>query len=254
MNMKKKTFGVKKPSALVVPLALAVILAACGGTGSPANDGPGGPNYSPEYWFAFDAATGTVLGFNAGFEHAAISIPSSIGGVPATVIGDDAFAGGSVVNGQWVLGHQLTSVVIPNSVTSIGNSAFGDNNLTSVVIPSSVTSIGNWAFGDNNLTSVVIPSSVTSIEGWAFVNNNLTSVVIPNSVTSIGGNAFLSNNLTSATIGSGVTAIGPSVFAFNPNLATVTVRLVEEVALARFGANWRDNIGIPGTAAIVFAP
>ena len=253
MNMRKNTFGVKKLSALVVPLALAVLLAACGGTGSPAN---GGPNYSPEHWFAFDVATGTVLGFNAGYEHTAISIPSSIGGVPVTVIGDEAFMGGSMVNGQWVLGHQLTSVVIPNSVTSIGDNAFGDNNLTSIVIPSSVTSLGIWAFGDNNLTSVVIPSSVTTIGLWAFSGNNLASVVIPNSVTAIGVRAFGTNNLTSVTIGWGATNIGQNVFADNPNLATVTVRLAQgetqEAALTRLGTNWSS--GIPGTATIVFAP
>ncbi len=59
----------------------------------------------------------------------------------------------------------LSSVVIPNSVTSIGDDAFGMTNLSSVVIPNSVTSIGDGAFGMTNLSSVVIPNSVTSIRG-----------------------------------------------------------------------------------------
>ena len=81
-------------------------------------------------------------------------------------------------------------MTIPNSVISIGNSAFYGNKLTSVTIPNSVTSIGNSAFYGNNLTSVTIPNSVTSIGNSAFHDNNLTRVTIPNSVTSIGSGAF----------------------------------------------------------------
>ncbi|MBQ4587089.1 MAG: leucine-rich repeat domain-containing protein, partial [Clostridia bacterium] len=73
----------------------------------------------------------------------------------------------------------LKSVVIPNSVTSIGSSAFADcDSLTSVVIPNSVTSIGFSAFDDcDSLTSVVIPNSVTSIDYYAFSNcDSLTTI------------------------------------------------------------------------------
>jgi hypothetical protein len=63
-----------------------------------------------------------------------------------------------------------THVVIPNSVTSIGSSAFKDcSGLTQVTIPESVTSIGEYAFaGCTGLTEVAIPSSVTDIADWAF--------------------------------------------------------------------------------------
>ena len=88
----------------------------------------------------------------------------------------------------------LTSVTIPNSVTSIGGSkAFRDcTGLTSVEIPNSVTSIGSEAFyGCSGLTSVEIPNSVTSIGEYAFSGcTGLTSVEIPYSVTSIGKDAF----------------------------------------------------------------
>ncbi len=86
----------------------------------------------------------------------------------------------------------LTSVTIPNSVTSIGEYAFPNCSLTSVTIPNSVPSIGYGAFYDcSGLTSVTIPNSVTSIGGNAFQNcSGLTSVTIPNSVTSIGQSAF----------------------------------------------------------------
>ncbi|WP_279168084.1 leucine-rich repeat domain-containing protein, partial [Muribaculum intestinale] len=84
------------------------------------------------------------------------------------------------------------TVTIPNSVTSIGYSAFsGCSGLTSVTIPNSVTSIGERAFsGCSGLTSVTIGNSVTSIGYYAFSGcYGLTSVTIPNSVTSIGERA-----------------------------------------------------------------
>ena len=85
------------------------------------------------------------------------------------------------------------STIIPNSVTSIGNSAFiGCSSLTSITIPNSVTSIGESAFFDcSSLTSITLPNSVTSIRGYTFNGcSSLTSITIPNSVTSIGNLAF----------------------------------------------------------------
>ena len=123
----------------------------------------------------------------------------------------------------------LTSIEIPNSVTSIDNGVFSYcDNLTSItveednpvydsrnncnaiietetntliagcqntLIPNSVTSIGNEAFrGCSNLTSIEIPNSVTSIGNWAFDNCPLTGIKIPNSVTYIGQGVFYGLN------------------------------------------------------------
>ncbi|MBR2466818.1 MAG: leucine-rich repeat domain-containing protein [Clostridia bacterium] len=87
----------------------------------------------------------------------------------------------------------LTSVVIPDSVTTIGFSAFYDcESLTSVTIGNSVTTIGDYAFsGCTSLKSVTIGNSVTTVGEYAFYNcDSLTSVVIPDSVTTIGDGAF----------------------------------------------------------------
>ena len=91
-------------------------------------------------------------------------------------------------------------VVIPDSVTKIGEWAFNGKKLTSVVIGNSVTWIGWRAFALNQLTSVVIGNSVTKIDEAAFAKNNLTSVVIPDSVTEIGERAFLFNCLDSKSV------------------------------------------------------
>ena len=87
-----------------------------------------------------------------------------------------------------------SNIIIPNTVTSIGSSAFeGCTSLQSVTIPNSVTSIGSSAFeGCTSLQSVTIPNSVTSIGYAAFSYcKSLQSIMIPDSVTSIGYAAFL---------------------------------------------------------------
>jgi len=111
-------------------------------------------------------------------------------------------------------------VSIPNSVTSIGSSAFYDcDGLTSVTIPNSVTSIGDHAFQScEGLTSITIPNSVTSIGDRAFNGcTGLTSVTIPNSVTSIGDHAFyFCTGLTSMT----VEATNPPYYSSTNNMVS----------------------------------
>ena len=95
------------------------------------------------------------------------------------------------------------SLVIPEGVTVIGNSAFlGCNTLTGVKIPDGVTSIGDSAFfGCSKLMDVVIPDSVTDIGNSAFFDCGLIRVAVPESVTNIGKSAFgYCQSLTSITV------------------------------------------------------
>ena len=126
--------------------------------------------------------------------------------------------------------YGLTSVTIPNSVTSIGESAFGScTGLTSVTIPDSVTSIGEGAFRNcKGLTSVTIPDSVTSISKGVFAYcTGLTSITIPDSVTSIGDYAFENcEGFTSITIPDSVTSIGLGAFSGCTGLTSITIPFV----------------------------
>ena len=121
---------------------------------------------------------------------------------------------------------KITSVIIPDNVTSIGEKAFSMcTSLTSVVIGNGVTSIGDYAFVDcASLTSVVMGNSVMSIGKSAFSSSNLTSITIPDSVTSIGNHAFYGCSLTSVTIGDNVTSIGGSAFYMCNDLTSVTFK------------------------------
>jgi hypothetical protein len=102
---------------------------------------------------------------------------------------------------------KITFVYIPNSVTSIGHSAFRNySGLTSIILPDGVTYIGRMAFENcTGLTNIIIPDGVTSIGAYAFANTGLTSIDVPDSVTRIEmginrqGAFFNSENLTSAT-------------------------------------------------------
>ena len=141
-----------------------------------------------------------------------ITIPSSV-----TSLGETCFSGCS----------GLTSITIPSSVTSLGKNCFnGCSRLTSITIPSSVTSLGDYCFSIcYSLTSITIPSSVTSLGRGCFEDcSGLTSITIPSSVTSLGDYCFsLCRSLTSITIPSSVTSLGESCFSGCSSLISVTI-------------------------------
>ena len=163
--------------------------------------------------------------------------------------------GGAFYRGAFEGCSGLTSVTIPDSVTSIGDQAFfGCSGLTSVTIPDSVTSIGGYAFfGCSALTSVTIPDSVTSIGSSAFsCCSALTNVTIPDGVTSIGDFTFNGcSALTSVTIPDGVTSIGDCAFSGCSGLTNVQVpNSVTYVGDYAFSANnivcltWPGELGV----------
>ena len=176
--------------------------------------------------------------------------------LPADYKGESYVIGASAFEGN----NTITSITIPNSVTSIKDYAFRScSGLTSITIPYSVTSIGEAAFDDcTALTNIVIPSSVTSIGEWAFATcpaietivvdsennvydsrNNCNAIietatnklvlgckntVVPNDVTAIGYAAFDGcTGLTQITIPNSVTSIGIYAFYYCEGLTSITI-------------------------------
>ena len=139
-----------------------------------------------------------------------------------TAIGEGAFA--TAYGDSFPM--ELRSVIIPESVTSIGRNAFFRCSITDVTIPDSVTSIGGSAFARcSGLTSVSIPGSVTSIGNSAFIGcTSLGGLTIPEGVATIENAAFEScSRLTSVTIPSTITAMGDSVFGYCSALSSVSI-------------------------------
>ena len=154
-----------------------------------------------------------------------VIIPSTINGLPVTSIGQSAFVTYPPMDPPY--STNVISVVIPDSVTTIGDRAFmGCAGLTNVAIPNSVTSIGELAFAACiGLSSITIPNTLVSIEFGAFIAcGSLTDVTIPNSVVSIGERAFDGCfRLNSLTIGSSVAMIGDEAFIDCTSVTNVAI-------------------------------
>jgi uncharacterized protein YjbI with pentapeptide repeats len=178
-----------------------------------------------------------------------LDIPDKIDGLPVSLIGDDAFAECT----------SLTSITIPDGVTSIGSFAFwGCTSLTSITIGSGVTSIGNFTFWgcyafvyhaseddlnylisrdgqsaylvENSAASghVTIPEYVNGASVIAFTgfdgNDLVTSITIGSGVTSIGGRAFeRCTSLERINIYGDVTSIGDQAFTECTSLTSITI-------------------------------
>ena len=161
------------------------------------------------------AATTDLIGasaFNGCVKLTSISLPDYV-----TSIGKEAFKGCT----------GLTSVTIPDGVTSISDNAFEDcSSLASISIPDKVTNIGNYTFKNcSSLPSVTIPDNVTSIGSYAFYNcKGLTSIPIPDDVTSIGEYAFAyCTGPTTIAIPNSVTIIAEHAFYGCSALTSVTI-------------------------------
>ena len=168
--------------------------------------------FSSENGVLFDKNKTALICYPSGKTENNYSIPDSV-----TSIGNSAFSGCT----------SLTSVTIPNSVTDIGSSAFDDcTSLKTVTIPNGVTYIDYCTFsGCASLTSITIPDSVTRIGGSAFRECiSLTNITIPNSVTYIYDDAFSDcTSLISITIPDSVTYIGGETFRGCTSLTAINV-------------------------------
>jgi PKD repeat protein len=157
----------------------------------------------PDYTYTLSEGNATITGYNGASTD--ISIPSSIDGYPVVALATHSF---------WYSG--LTSVIIPNSITSLGNGTFeGCTQLISVTLPNNITILGLGIFNSCSLlNNVIIPESVTDIQSAAFRNcASLASIIIPASVTNIFNSVFMDCSvLISATFNGNAPGMDTNVF------------------------------------------
>lgn len=159
----------------------------------------------------------------------------------------------------------ITSITIPETVTTIAGAAFWESSLSEITIPTSVTTIGESAFENTNLTEIVIPESVISLGDDVLslcaslesvtLNNNPTAIparmvsgctslagmTIPATVTKIGEFAFSEcAALEDISLPSGVTEIGRFAFAYTPELKLLP--LPETVTSVGHGVFYQSGI------------
>ncbi len=158
-----------------------------------------------------------------------------------THIGDYAF---------YSLSGLTNTVALPSTLTSIGEYAFNGTYITSISLPLGMTTVGINAFNlCSKLASVTIPSSVTSIGANAFAGTKIASITLPDGLTSIGEGAFQSDHaLESIVIPANVTEIGLSAFSYCTNLTSVTCLPTTAPTLVHFNA----FIGCPASLIITY--
>lgn len=171
-----------------------------------------------------------------------VILPGSI-----TSIGDKAFEG--------CIG--ITGLTMPETVKTIGLFTFyGCSGLTTIKIPNAVTSIGSNAFtGCTRLTSIILSNKITSIGDWTFASCvSLNNITIPNTVTSIGNYAFLGcGELTSLTIPTSVKTIGESAFSSCIKLTSITIpSLITSIGNGAFSnCSGLSSITIPNSLTTI---
>ena len=209
-----------------------------------------------------------------------ITVPTELDGRKVTGLGESSFSGIYSPDHQkdYILlsfCNQIQSVTIPESVTSIGKSAFEHcSNLDSLIINGVATSmigayafasctsltslslvgsfqtIGDCAFASCGMTSLTIDATITSIEKYAFSSNSLTSLSLTGNVQEIGDYAFANcTSLTSLSLTGDIQKIGDYAFYSCPSLKTVILpKSLTSIGSYAFGScTSLDSIEIPGT-------
>ena len=165
-------------------------------------------------YFSYEEVVGgiSITGYNieGGTD---VVIPSQIDGKTVVAIADYAFTTFGVIptltayNNDYkvsLLSYNSNNYVIKSLAVHDPIEGLG---ITSVIIPNTLTSIGDEAFKGNNLTNVTIPSSVTLIAGFAFAYNKITSITFPDTLITLGCNVFYGNPI-----------MGDSTYSFPSNV------------------------------------
>lgn len=156
--------------------------------------------------------------------------------------------------------HSLSNIILHDKIKTLGNYAFQACNLTSIDLPNKLTSIGSDCFSMNSkLTDITIPNSVKTIGSRAFQYcSKLSSISIPSSIRTIDQGTFQSSGLTSINIPSSVTTIGTSAFQDCSKLTSAIIEGIDitindsafknctnlsNLDCSKLNANWSNYIG-----------
>lgn len=148
----------------------------------------------------------------------------------------------------------LTSITIPETVTSIAESAFRSSDISSINIPDGLTDIEPYAFRDcQKLKDISLSNKMTKIENGVFQGcTALESIEIPQNVSSIGDYAFANCVFKTVNIPINVTSIG--AYAFSCGLENVTIPDgVEYIGGGAFSHNKFETITIPNSVTFIGA-
>ena len=213
----------------------------------------------------------TIHGYNGG--ETTVVVPSYIGGMPVIAIGNQAFQYNSRDYGNE---SEITQVVIPDTVTSIGENAFLEcrelnsvtlsNNLSQIglqafyncesleeiTLPSTLTTLGNYAFGHcTSLKTVNILEGIISIEGAFAYCSSLEAIKLPNSIRHM-DDAFVNcTSLKTVNIPTGVATFA-STFYYCSNLQSITIpNNVTTIGDAAFMGSGITSISIPSSVTTI---
>lgn len=110
----------------------------------------------------------------------------------------------------------IPSYIDGHKVVSIYDYAFNSSNITSVVLPETVKSIGSRSFANNKISSVYLPSSIETISSNAFLNNRISSINFPEGLKTISNSAFKTNLISELNLPASLTTLGACAFCDNP--------------------------------------
>lgn len=209
------------------------------GTAAAASADPTGPTAVGDYCYTADSsnveAGATVTGWAGTCDSSGIGnspandAAASLSSLPTTVDLDGTTYAVTTIGESAFEGTSITSLVLPDSITAIGEDAFEDNwQLTSASLPDSLVDIGDFAFLFSSIEDILIPDSVTNIGEYSFYNDEeraapLNSITLGQAVQTIGEEAFLTDGwgssystMTTLTIPASVTSVGFAAFYFLP--------------------------------------
>jgi tetratricopeptide (TPR) repeat protein len=183
-----------------------------------------------------------------------VVIPATLYGLKVTVIGGRAFRKSNITSlvipdtvtsiehgeihnvvytdyyGAFSNNLALTKVILGKGLRTIGNCAFSRTGITEIIIPDSVTIIGDAAFGwtsydpddgwrqksgDSKLVKVALGKGLQSIGKYAFLDNQITELNLPASLKEIKDGSFEGNKIQKITFSTGLEIIGSRAFSNN---------------------------------------